>query len=433
MERLDNAENPNIGVLVDILRDISSKTEPLEIMAAFGPGYASIRPYDLMMSVSKRGLEPGAYKITRVFTPESVPDSPDAEDYPNPWRDWAKIPEQHGGFIGDVLDFALPQVIHALDVDNDPVLGDLLAEMGSCEIMPAWDTGEPLNWLLRFRKDPDGYTLKELEEDLLVTNLFGGATRNMIALKQVKELHDALRDQFEQIAKIQQSLLPKRLPKIGNIEISTSYLTSDQAGGDYYDFFQFPSGQLGVVIADVSGHGPAAATVMAMFRAILHCYESNDYSPDSVMNFVNERIVKTELDGSFITAFYVVLETDTGTMTFSRCGHNPPRVRKLDGVIATLDDDGTVPLGLFSPLEARSAAAKLDPGDTMVLYTDGITEAFNGNREMFGVERLDEAIRKSDGSPDSIVESIHASLYAFTLSRTRDDDQTIVAFRYGGD
>jgi len=366
MRRLETSENPNIAVLVDMLREISSKTEPLEIMAAFGPGYASIRPYDLLMSVSVRGMEPGTYKITRSFTPDSVPRSHEAEDYPNPWRDWDTIPVQRGGFIGEVLELGLPQIIHGLDVNDDPVVGGLLADLGSCEVMPAWDGGEPLNWMLRFRKDPNGYTLKELEEDLLVTNLFGGATRNMIALKQVNQLHDALRDQFEQIAAIQQSLLPKRLPSTGGIEIGTSYLTSDQAGGDYYDFFQFPDGLLGVLIADVSGHGPAAATVMAMFRAILHCYESNDYSPDSVLNFVNERIVKTGLDGSFITAFYVLVDPETGTLTYSRCGHNPPRVRRADGSIFSLESDGTVPLGLFTPLEARAAAAKLMPGDTVV-------------------------------------------------------------------
>jgi len=411
--------------------------DPREVMAAFGQSFQKIRPFDLLATVSRRGLGDGEYKITRLFSPVEFPsEQTPPEKLPDPWRDWNDLPTHTGGFLGAALADPVPQLFEDLDLSRDPVLGPRIREIGgvgSCQAIPAYDAGQPTNWLFRFRKDPKGFSADEFEQDILTTNLLGGVTKNLITAQRLQEANLKLRDQFQQIAQIQRGLLPAKSPEIPGLSLATSYLTSDQAGGDYYDFFPFPDGSWGILIADVSGHGAAAATVMAMLRAILHCYEQPHPSPDDVLMYANDRLLRANLEGSFVTAFFAMYNPSNGTLQYARCGHNPPRLRAASGEITSLETDGTVPLGLFSPIQPRSTAVKLNPGDTIVLYTDGITEAFSPQRDLFGVERLDDAIRHAGACPDTIIDAVHTALYRFTGSRDRDDDQTIVAFRYDPD
>lgn len=432
--RIDALARDDVRLLVEVLKDLSTKKDPEEAVASFARRFREIRPVDAFMSVSVRGLENGRYKITRFFNPERVSGTPDGS-LPNPWRDWDRLETHDGGFLGEVLARGVPQLYHDLDVAGDPVIGELLPGSWCCSAIPVFDNGEPINWGIRFLKDPKGYDLGDLEQDLLTTNLFGGITRNLVSLQMAEDANARLAASLEQIAGIQRALLPQATPRTEHLRISTSYLTSDEAGGDYYDYFPLACGSLGILIADVSGHGPAAATVMAMLRAILHCYEAEDRSPDRFMQYANDRLLRSRLDGSFVTAFFAVYDPSRGTLTYSRCGHNAPRLyRAKTGQIESLDSDGTAPLGILDDIEARSAAVRLEPGDTVLLYTDGITEAFDPDRrEMFGVERMDAALAKAQGDPDTVVERIHADLYKFTRSRRRDDDQTLVVLRYAPD
>jgi sigma-B regulation protein RsbU (phosphoserine phosphatase) len=143
--------------------------------------------------------------------------------------------------------------------------------------------------------------------------------------------------------------------------------------------------------------------------------------------------VAAGLEGAFTTAFLAVYDPATGEFQFSRAGHNPPRWKRgASGEVLSIEEAGSLPLGVFEPLGATSASIKLEPGDTIVLYTDGITESFNAKREMFGVSGLDAALEGCSGQPACVVDSVHAALYDHTHSRTRDDDQTIVALHFAG-
>ncbi|MEO1277896.1 MAG: PP2C family protein-serine/threonine phosphatase, partial [Planctomycetota bacterium] len=308
---------------------------------------------------------------------------------------------------------------------------DVARDMRSMIATPIFDQGQPLNWAFQFARDPDALNEDSLELFVMMANLSGTATRNLVAVQEAKRATDRLRTQFEEVARVQQSLLPRKLPNIPGLALATSYLTSDQAGGDYYDFFPFEDGRWGILIADVAGHGAAAATVMAMLHAILHAYEGSGIHPHLVLEHANSRLVAAGLEGAFTTAFLAVFDPATGEFQFSRAGHNPPRLKKgATGELISLEEAGSLPLGVFEPLGATSASIRLDPGDTVVLYTDGITEAFNTGREMFGVDGLDASLENCSGAPDCVVDSVHGALYEHTKSRTRDDDQTIVAIRY---
>jgi sigma-B regulation protein RsbU (phosphoserine phosphatase) len=316
---------------------------------------------------------------------------------------------------------------------DDPVLGDAVAKMRSAMVLPLYDEGEARYWNIPFRTERAAFRREEMENSWMVANLTGGTNSRLLLVEEVKKLNAALRQQFEEVARVQRSLLPRKTPDIPGVEIATSYLTSDQAGGDYYDFFRFDSGAWGILIADVSGHGAAAATVMAMLHGILHAYTGPGKAPDAVLKYANKRLLEASIDGTFVTAFLGIYEPETARLTYARGGHNPPLLKNgRSGEVATLDSVGSLPLGVFEPYDVTSACVQLQPMDTLVLYTDGITEAMNAAREMFGPGRLDEALTGCSGAPDCVVDSVHGALFKHTGSLARKDDQTLVAIRYRG-
>jgi sigma-B regulation protein RsbU (phosphoserine phosphatase) len=286
---------------------------------------------------------------------------------------------------------------------------------------------------MQFQREEDGFSPSDIEHTMIVGNLIGGNNSRLLLVEEIKSLNERLNAQLEEVARVQASLLPREKPDMPGLDLATSYLTSDRAGGDYYDFLPFPDGTWGILIADVSGHGPAAATIMAMLRGILHCY-AGDRSPDSVLRFANARLVEAGIEGTFVTAFFAVYDPRAATVTYARAGHNPPILKDgRTGAVTTLDGVGSLPLGILEPLDLRRETVTLHPGDTLILYTDGITEAREKERgEMFGPERLDAALVECSGQPDCVVDSIHAALYEHTGERSRADDQTIVALRYVG-
>ncbi|GJM19752.1 MAG: hypothetical protein DHS20C14_19650 [Phycisphaeraceae bacterium] len=438
---IDLSQDPDIASLTQVLRHASTVSEPAELTAAFGRWLARRFDRDYFVSVSRRNMDPGTYKITRAMSRRPTDAELRHEDNPpNPWRDWDTIPTHTGGVIGEILEHGEPALVTDLHLARDPVLapimGDIAPTLRTVAAMPTFDKGESINWAFSFSRSGATPTLERFGAGLLDINMMGAATRNLVALRDVDRLNARLRHQLEQVASLQRSLLPERTPKIPGVALATSYLTSAEAGGDYYDFFDLGDGRWGILIADVAGHGAAAATVMAMLRAILHAYEGIEQSPRAIMAFCNAKLAAARLEGSFTTAFYAVLDTATGEFTYARCGHNPPRLRRADGSIEALECAGALPLGVDAGIPLEQATVTLAPGDTVVLYTDGITEAPapgpDGRTDMFGTKRLDAALAAHVASPGDVVDAILSSLYAHTRAMTRDDDQTLVVVRYLG-
>lgn len=454
---VDLGADPRIGVLVTALRQASAVTDPTQMLRAFGPWVAQRFPRDGFISVSVRDLPPGKYKITRAIpsTRGRPIDGPGSTG--DPWRDWLRLPTYEGGLIGRIIAGGEPQIITGVDFTLDPVLSEVLGEDASSvrtiSAMPAYDGGEALNWSMSFHERMVWNNLDTFAAGLLDVNLMGTATRNLVFRRQAESLNDQLVGQFEQIAKIQRQLLPERAPKVGGYALATSYLPSDIAGGDYYDFFRISDGRLGIVIADVSGHGAGAATVMAMLRAILHCYRdmapgSAETTPETarVARYCNQKLVEANLNGEFATAFFCVLDPPTGRLEWTRCGHNPPLIRRREGAIEEIESAGTLPLGITADIDFESDSCALYTGDTLLLYTDGITEAAtrrsrgrrahelgqgqepgqDGRRKMFGVSRLTRALASCTGEPGCAIDSVHGALLGFTGRMDRDDDQTLV-------
>lgn len=441
----DLSSNPRIKIIVDLLRDASLAREPADVFKVFGPRMWRIRPMEFFISASTRGLSAGSYKITRYYDVREfqrraesgeggLPDTVN----PNPWATFHELPTHTTGFVAECIKGGTPKIFGDLSITNDPVFGSLLAEYKSAIASPLYDRGEVLNWSIQLRRAPNAFDEQIFEDAMMMGNLIGAITRNLVALKEVERLNKVLTAQFEEVARVQQSLLPEKMPDVPGLAVATSYLTSDQAGGDYYDFLPMPGNRLGILVADVSGHGAGAATIMAMLRAILHCYSGGDGSAAAVLRFANHRLLASRLEGNFVTAFFGVFDPATARLNYASAGHNPPRFLSAQArAIRGIDDGAGLPLGIADDFDIWSEDLQLLPGDSIVLYTDGITEAFGsagrpGKLDMFGVERLDGAILASDGRPDTIIENIHKSLFEHTRARTRADDQTLVALQYIG-
>lgn len=434
MDVVDLTQDGRAGELVAMMRRLSLISHPQQLLMEYARTTWAQDPPDLYVSLSCRDLPPGQYKVTRRIVPaELLAEPSSAAGLADPWRDWERLPVYTGGLLGQLIATPVPKIVRHLELHDDPALGPAIAGLRSCSAMPLFDRGRALNWAVYFSRDPEGVRPQAVIDQIVASNLMGATTRALVAINWAEELNRRLTRQLEQLARVQQSLLPQRTPTIPGLRIATSYLTSDQAGGDYYDFFPHRDGRWGMLIADVSGHGAAAAAVMSMLHAILHAYDGADQSPDSLLRYANAQLVHARLDGNFVTAFYATYDPADARLRYARAGHNPPRLKSgRNGAVRPLEGAATIPLGITGQFEATSADLRLERDDTLVLYTDGITEAFSPAGEMFGTEGLDAALATCSGDPDCTVDSVHAALYRHTGSRRRTDDQTLVALRYTG-
>ena len=434
---VDTSGNPRIPILMEMVGAMSRATEPQEVLRIFSSRIEALYGPRGYVSLSTRGLGPGQYKITRLLHM----DDPFELAAANPWHEWKDLPIHSGGFFGEIIRTAYPELIHNLSLTGDPVVGDALAQYGSLMAIPLFDDGEPLNWAIFLRQEPQGFSVEELEHAILRANLVGSTVKNVLIAKQLREAHGRIRAEVEQVATIQRALLPNPLPDIPGLTIVASYETFDQAGGDYYDFQPLgdrgdgrdpdPNGPWGILIADASGHGPAAAVVMAMLHAILHAYPHRPDSAAEVLSHANRHLASKQIESSFVTAFFALYDPPTRRLTYARAGHNPPLLKNpgSGGSVDRLDAVGGVPLGVLDDTTYEDAQIQLQSGQTLVLYTDGITEAHSPDGTMFGLEGIERALIDCTGDPECVVQSITDPLRDHQAGVRPNDDQTIVAIR----
>lgn len=424
MPPVDLSGNARLPQIVELLDVMSRIKDPLEMQREFAARIGRIQSSAGYVSLSVRNLPPGFFRITRMTLDSAAPTV-----WQDNWKLGHTLPLYTGGFLGEIIATPAPKLFHHLKITEDAVLGDLLQDMGSCLAIPLFDAGLVQNWGVIFRHDPQGFTPVELEDQLMRGNLVGGMVKNLVNVRRIEELNQTLSEQMQQVANIQRSLIPQKLPNVPGLSLAASYVTSNQAGGDYYDFFEMGNGKWGVVVADVSGHGAGAATVMAMLQTILHDYQDRDKGPGAMLSHANRQLIRKNLDGSFVTAYMGVIDEDRRTLTFANAGHMNPAVRSKDAEVREIASQGNVPLAVLDDAEYPTESAPIEPGETLVLYTDGITEAFSPppEKQMFGTPRLLRSLAESPPDPASVIDAIHARLYAHTNSFDRADDQTIVA------
>jgi len=227
---------------------------------------------------------------------------------------------------------------------------------------------------------------------------------------------------------IQTTFFPKQNPQMPGFDIYGGNVPSEQVGGDYYDFIPIIENQIGIAIADVSGKGIPAGLIMAAFRASLKAEIRNNYAIRTIVAKVNSLLHESIEAGNYVTAFYGVLDSKNKIFTYSNGGHNPPMVVKADGSRKYLSEGG-VALGIFSDTAYKEKRCSLHPGDILIFYTDGVTEARNEREEEFGLERLEKLAHTNRHLPArEIYGEIEREVYLFQ-NHQRQDDFTLIVLK----
>lgn len=242
--------------------------------------------------------------------------------------------------------------------------------------------------------------------------LLGEAVRNRRAyaaevaerLERAEAERERVAEELKMAHLVQQQFLPDELPELPGWHVAAFYRSAREVGGDFYDFSALPGGKIGIAIGDVTDKGAPAALVMASTQALLRSDVQRLESPSAILEHMNDVLVPNTPSKMFVTCLYLVLDPDSGHVRFANAGHNLPYLDEQSG-ISELRATG-MPLGLMPQSEYEEGHAILPPGSRLVLYSDGVTEAHNGARDMFGNPRLAKVIQscaRSEGMTDAIL------------------------------
>ncbi len=244
----------------------------------------------------------------------------------------------------------------------------------------------------------------------------------------ISRLEQKMSRELEVAGQVQAKLLPHTIPEVPGWDIAAALVPARQTSGDYYDFIPLPDGQLGVLIADVADKGAAAALVMAVSRTLIHAFAPHHPTePARVFQIANERMLSDTTSDLFVTAFYAVLGPASSALTCLNAGHNPVYWFKADGTIETIGRTG-LPLGTFEKLEWETLTLEFGPGDVLVMYTDGLVEARNTDRDQFGIQRLQDVVKAHTGQrAQAILDALLAAVQDFAGDDVPQfDDITLV-------
>lgn len=244
---------------------------------------------------------------------------------------------------------------------------------------------------------------------------------------------DRLQHEIALASRIQESFLPECCPQIAGWQLGIEWRAARGVGGDFYDLIDLAPRKLGIVIADVSDKGVGAALYMAISHTVMRAAAMADRGPAETLRQANQVLVQDARSGMFVSMFYGIVDLDSGQLTYARAGHNPPLwVRANDRGVTPLNPAGTV-LGILPDPDLVEETITLAPGDVLVTYTDGVTEAIDEHDEEYGEARLEALLQRGNHrDADALVDLIDANVRGFTGEREAFDDFTLVVLKRQG-
>lgn len=261
----------------------------------------------------------------------------------------------------------------------------------------------------------------------------GGSINRMV--QRIREYSEEIERKESEIriaAGIQTAFLPRGIPQPRGCDIAAFTLPAREVGGDFYDFFGQGDGRYAVAIADVAGKGVPAALYMALSRTAVRTVARWCRMPAETIRRANDTVIEDAGSVSFVTLFYAVVDEQARTLTYVNAGHNPPLLRRADGTVECLEPTGPV-IGFLEGMEYGEVTIPLLPGDLLVLYTDGVTEAESGSGGMFGEERLRAVVEDAAALPaGAVADAIRDAVAAFAGDDLQSDDITVVVLRVTG-
>lgn len=272
-------------------------------------------------------------------------------------------------------------------------------------------------------------------DDLSVT--IEKAIEQINFIKSMQQEHmqlESIKSDLAVASEIQQAILPRIFPPFPEnaqqIDIAASMNAAKDVGGDFYDFFRIDDDHISFVIADVSGKGVPAAIFMAVSRTLIRATGIRGVTPSECITYCNSLLVEESVNCMFVTAFYGIYNLRTGEVTYTNAGHNPPYVVKADGSIHRLPITKNVLVGFVEDFQYTEDTVQLEHGDTLLLYTDGVTEAINVNCEEYGTERLKAVLaRHAQSNCQEMIDAVKADVKAFAGEEEQSDDITLLAIK----
>jgi len=248
-------------------------------------------------------------------------------------------------------------------------------------------------------------------------------------LNEIELVERAMSKELDQAAHIQMGLLPSAPPKAEGMDIAGRTSPCRTVGGDYYDYLEFPDGRLGMLVGDVAGKGMPASLLMSSLQArVKVLFEEGDRLAEKITR-LNKATTAHTPDNRFITFFMTVADPATGELVFTNAGHNPPLLVRAKGGFELLAGGGMI-LGILPMAQYEEFRINMERGDTLVLFSDGVTEAVNPSDEDFGEQRLADLVASMKGrSALEIMEAVHTEVARFTQGAPPADDITVVVAR----
>lgn len=405
-----------LRLLLDITKKISRSLDLAEVLNLVMDTLGSLVPYDAagIYVLKSNKLDPTlSPNHSCVFHTEAVR----GYDIDDLMELRLKMGE---GIIGHVALSGEPVI--SPDVRDDPRYVNAREETRSEMVAPIITNDEVIGVFDLESDRLNAYDQDDLQVLLLLASQVAIIIEKVMLHAQLIE-KKRLEGQLEVARQVQLELLPASDPQLEGFDICAYNFSTEEVSGDYYDWVSIYEDQIGLVIADVSGKGVPAALLMAFLRASLRAAIHIGYAPHISMAKVNYLLWESIERNQFVTAFYGVLDATNKTLTYTNAGHNPPLMMNADGS-AQFIERGGVPLGMFRDTRYYDYYQSIEPGQTLVLYTDGVTEATGSGGE-YGRKRLEEAVRVNRHlTSRELITAIQSDVLAWTDGVGASDDMT---------
>jgi serine phosphatase RsbU (regulator of sigma subunit) len=346
--------------------------------------------------------------------------------------------EPSSKFVASVVERGIAEIVE--NCSADPRATEIERRLGSLLCAPLMAKQRVVGIIALANDAGTTYSTRDLKLLNTIAMQAAAAIENtLLAAEMVDAVRDreqlaAIQKELDTATTIQQSLIPRTFPPFPqrtDFDIHAQMVAARSVGGDFFDFFLIDEDRLGLVIGDVSGKGVPAALYMAVTLTHLRSTAQQGMAPEDCLLEVNRVLVEEKVSSMFATCFYGILNTRTGQLRYCSGGHNPPYVlRSVDGTVEPLEEVGGLPLGMFGGMGYMGASALLAPGDTLVLYTDGVPEGANEAQEDFGEERLIRCLKGAVALDcRELIDRVSGELSHFTAGAPQFDDITTLAVR----
>jgi sigma-B regulation protein RsbU (phosphoserine phosphatase) len=394
--------------------------------------FASDYPECSLALMLVRDQPPGRCRLAGLIGPDGREHVANVD----PNGEHSALPSFDDAIAQSIVASGVPHVTPVPEALREMPLAHVLFAPSSVLAVPIANRGRITHWLVFGSTDAYRFDDVDLSRAALNVNLAVSLLIRPIVTRELTREAERQRLQIESLADIQRLLLPGS-PKIAGLEYAVHWQPAETAAGDYYEMSNLtefappdfvPNGDdiWGVIVGDVSGHGAAAAMEAVQLDAILRTYKGGDGPPPAAaITYVNRYFFSRRNRGHFLTLVAMTYRPDTRVLSYLSAGH-PPLVHRRGHQVQLLGEADQIPLGVLRDYEYRNNEIVLEPGDTLVLYTDGFSESRDANENMFGADRLRELVASGPVGAKPLLDSIVNAVQEHQGGLIGDDDQTLI-------